>query len=64
MKKIRLGIIDLGGRIYDLMKATMFDYQDLEINALCDISKENMQKAAALIKEKLSNTPAMTRGLS
>ena len=57
MKKVRLGIIGLGLRgTYNLEKI-LVNFEDLEINALCDPYKDRVEYAAKTVKDKCGNMP-------
>ena len=59
MKTIRLGIIGTGSRLYSLLRDAILSCEDVEINALCDISEKNLRAAAALVEEKTGRCPTL-----
>ena len=59
--KIRIGYIGLGRRGSLVLENNMVLMKDIEITHVSDFSENRMQKAADMIKEKMGNTPKMTK---
>lgn len=59
MKTIRLGVIGTGSRLQSLLREAILNCEDVEVNALCDISAKNLQTAAALVEELQGRRPAL-----
>ena len=57
MEKIKLGIIGLGFRGYDLLKDIILDFEDVEIVSICDVYEEKVQEAAKVVLEKRGVSP-------
>lgn len=51
MKKIKMGIVGLGNRGYDLAQTIMF-CGDADIVAVCDLYQDRVDRAISIIKEK------------
>ena len=59
MKTIRLGVIGTGSRLQSLLREAILNCEDVEVNALCDISAKNLQTAAALVEKLQGRRPAL-----
>ena len=57
MKKIRMGVIGLGGRGQGLTK-TILACEEAEVIAVCDLYPDRMEKGAAIVKEIRGNDAA------
>lgn len=57
MEKIKLGIIGLGFRGYDLLKDIILDFEDVDIVSICDVYEEKVQEAAKVVLEKRGVRP-------
>ncbi|MGA2067329.1 MAG: Gfo/Idh/MocA family oxidoreductase [Thermoguttaceae bacterium] len=58
--RIRVGLIGVGGRGSDHLHdiAGLAQAQNVEITALCDVWKPNLDRAAAAVKKRWANEPA------
>ncbi len=60
MKKLKVGIIGLGGRGYGTMRDCLVLFDNIEITAVCDVYQDRVDRAVELVKEKMGNTPFAT----
>lgn len=57
---IRFGIVGLGNRGYSMIRDVLLNFDDIEINAVCDFYPDRNERAVALVSEKKGNTPFST----
>lgn len=59
-KKIKVGIIGLGGRGVGLMEGVLLKLEDIEITAVCDSYEDRAQKGAQMTFEACGKRPMVT----
>ena len=59
MEQLKLGFIGMGQRGQWLMKNVLNNFPDVLVTAVCDSYADRAEDAAALVKEKRGNTPAV-----
>lgn len=59
MKKLRIGIIGLGGRGQGLLKGSLLQIDRAEVTAVCDEYQDRMEYGAKLVEEKSGKRPLM-----
>lgn len=59
-KKIKVGIIGLGGRGAGLMRGVLLKLKDIEIVAVCDLYEDRAQAGADMTFDKCGNRPMVT----
>lgn len=57
---LKIGVIGLGGRGYDLMASVMLPRPDIQVLAVCDLYEDRREKAAAKVKEERGIDPLCT----
>lgn len=57
MKKLKLGIIGIGHRGFNMLRDNIINFDELEFTALCDLYEDRVEDAAKLINEKRPENP-------
>jgi len=57
MKKIRIGVIGLGQRGYNVTEVVLLKNENIEVTAVCDVYQDRVEKAQELVKDKTGNVP-------
>ena len=59
-KKIKIGLIGLGGRGYGLLELVFLQHEEVEIAAVCDVYPDRCEQAAFLIMQRSGKSPFST----
>ena len=59
-KKIKIGLIGLGGRGYGLLQLVFLEHEQAEIAAVCDVYQDRCEQAASLILQRTGKSPFCT----
>ena len=59
-KKIKIGLIGLGGRGYGLLELVFLHHEEVEIAAVCDVYQDRCEQAASLIVQRSGKNPFCT----
>ena len=57
MKKLKLGVIGVGGRGFGMIRSVLSKMKDVEIVAVCDEYQDRVERAQAYVQENCGNTP-------
>ncbi|MBQ9084560.1 MAG: Gfo/Idh/MocA family oxidoreductase [Clostridia bacterium] len=57
MKKIRIGVIGLGQRGYNVTEVVLLKNENIEVTAVCDVYQDRVEAAQKLVKDKTGNVP-------
>ena len=60
-KKVKLGLIGLGGRGMGLLKLVFVHHEDVEFAAVCDVYEDRCQEAAKAVEEAGRPRPLTTQ---
>lgn len=61
MKTLKVGVVGLGGRGFNLMEAILLPRENVAVVAVCDLYEDRTQKAADKVKEIKGNEPFATQ---
>ena len=61
MEKLRIGIIGLGQRSYYNLEHCLAQYEDVDINIVCDLYEDRLEAAAKVVKARKGVTPICTK---
>ena len=57
-KKVKLGLIGLGGRGMGLLKLVFVHHEDVEFTAVCDVYEDRCQEAVEVLEKAVHLTSA------
>ena len=60
MRKLKIGIVGLGKRGYNVLEDVLTGMDNIEITALCDVYEDRVQAASDLINEKCGYKPKLS----
>ena len=59
MKKLKIGIVGLGQRGYDVLENVLVELDNIEITALCDVYDDRIERASDHINQKCGYRPTL-----